>query len=89
MLKAKVLLMWKLYQVKKIIPKVLYVLDIDQNLISVGKLLEKDYVLLFKNMTCIIFYPNGNELMTVRMNQKSFSFKMERLNCAYIHKPSK
>ena len=59
----------------KIIPEVLYVPDIDQNLISIGQLLEKDYVLLFKNMACIIFYPNGDELMTVRINQRSFPLK--------------
>ena len=59
----------------KIILEVLYVPDIDQNLISVGQLLEKDYVLLFKNMACIIFDPNGDELMTVRMNQRSFPLK--------------
>ena len=59
----------------KIIPEVLYVPDIDQNLISVGQLLEKDYILLFKNMACIIFYPNGDELMTMRMNQRTFPLK--------------
>jgi len=33
----------------KIILDVLYVLKIDQHLLSVGQLLEKDYVLVFKD----------------------------------------
>jgi len=40
----------------KIILDVLYVPEIDLNLLSVGQLLEKDFVVVFKDKTCEIFY---------------------------------
>jgi len=39
----------------KIISDVLYVLEINQNLLSVGQLLEKGYVVVFKDKTCEVF----------------------------------
>lgn len=44
----------------KIISDVLYVPEINQNLLSVGQLLEKNYSVIFKNRTCVIYDPVGN-----------------------------
>ena len=38
----------------KLITDVLYVFDIDQNLLSVGQLVEKGYKILFNNSYCLI-----------------------------------
>jgi len=40
---------------KRIIFDVFYVPEIDQNLLSVGQLLEKDYDVVFKDKTCQVF----------------------------------
>jgi len=58
----------------KTISEVLYVLDIDQNLLSVGQLLEKEFKVLFENQHCLIFYTTGREILRVKMRGKSFSF---------------
>ena len=42
----------------KLITDVLYVPNIDQNLLSVGQLVEKLYKVLFKNNYCLIKYVN-------------------------------
>jgi len=47
----------------KIISDVLYVSKIDQHLLSVGRLLEKNYVVVFKDKTCEIFNTNGTKLL--------------------------
>ncbi|KAL4354076.1 hypothetical protein GQ457_06G014380 [Hibiscus cannabinus] len=56
----------------KIIYDVLLVPDIDQNLLSVGQLLENNYPIVFKNKSCLIFDPTGCELVSVAMNERSF-----------------
>ena len=56
----------------KFIYDVLYVPQIDQNLLSVPQMLEKKYALHFENMSCIIIDPSGNEIMRVKMKDKSF-----------------
>lgn len=57
----------------KFITHVLYVPDIDQNLLSVGQLMEKGYVLHFVNKACVIEDPSGHEIFKVKMVGKSFS----------------
>lgn len=57
----------------KIISEVLYILEIDQNLLSVGQLLEKGFKLLFEDSMCLIFDPSGQELFRIKMRQRSFS----------------
>ena len=47
-------------------------LDIDQNLLSVGQLVEKGYKVLFNNSYCLIKNPNGNDLFKIVMKEKSF-----------------
>jgi len=57
----------------KLISDVLFVPEIDQNLLSVGQLLEKGYSFVFKDKLCSISDPAGLEIFTVKMKGKSFS----------------
>ena len=57
----------------KLISDVLFVPEIDQNLLSVGQLLEKGYSVVFKNKHCLISDPTGLEIFTIKMQGKSFS----------------
>jgi len=73
MSKAKELWPLKLSQVyTKYISNVLFVLGINQRLLSVGQMMEKNYSLHFKDMRCTIFYPSETKLMIVEMRGKSF-----------------
>jgi len=58
----------------KTISEVLYVPDIDQNLLNVGQLLEKGFKVLFENQHCRIFYTTSWEILRVKMRGKNFSF---------------
>lgn len=57
----------------KLISDVLYVPEIDQNLLSVGQLLEKGFKLLFEDKMCLIIDSSGQELFKIKMQGKSFS----------------
>ena len=50
----------------------MYVPEIDQNLLSVGQLLEKGYVVVFKDKTCEVFDTTGIKLISIKMKGKSF-----------------
>jgi len=67
---------------KSIISDVLYVPKIDQNLLSVGQLLEKDYIVVFKDKTCEVFDTTDIKLMSIKMKDKSFSTDIQT-NLAY------
>nr|GLL16848.1 Retrovirus-related Pol polyprotein from transposon TNT 1-94 [Ipomoea trifida] len=56
----------------KLIPDVMLVPKISQNLLSVGQLLEKGYFVIFKNKMCFITDSFGAELFSVKMKDKSF-----------------
>nr|KYP74763.1 Putative transposon Ty5-1 protein YCL075W family [Cajanus cajan] len=56
----------------KIITSVLYVLEINQNLLSVGKLLDKGYKILFEDKMCLIKDASGHDLFKVKMKGKNF-----------------
>lgn len=56
----------------KVITDALFVLDIDQNLLSVGQLVEKNYSVVFESRKCVISDSNGHELMLVKMSDRSF-----------------
>jgi predicted aspartyl protease len=58
----------------KTISDVLYVPDIDQNLLSVGQLIEKGMKVVFENQSCYIFYAAGQKILQAKMRGKSFSF---------------
>ena len=73
MSKAKELWPLKLSQVYiKYISNVLFVLGINQRLLSVGQMMEKNYSLHFKDMRCTIFYTSETKLMIAEMRGKSF-----------------
>ena len=58
----------------KIISNVLYVLDIDKSLLSVGQLMEEGFKLLFGDKYCRIFDSTNHEILQVDMRGKSFLF---------------
>ncbi|CAJ2639700.1 unnamed protein product [Trifolium pratense] len=69
----------------KTISDVLYVPDIDQNLVSVGQLIEKGFKVSFENQLCLIFDTTGREILRVKMRGKSFSFDpIEEEQSAYF-----
>lgn len=68
----------------KLIHDVLYVPEIDQNLISVGQLLENGFKVNFENKQCVIKDVNDKELFNIKMRNKSFLFDpMEEEQAAY------
>ena len=60
----------------KLISNVLYVPEINQNLLSVGQLLKKGYRVLFKDNHCLITDAQGREVFKVQMKGKSFTLSM-------------
>ena len=61
------------YECTKFIPDVLFVPKIDQNLLSVGQLLDKGYKVLFENKQCLIRDACGKDLFNVKMKGKGFA----------------
>ncbi|XP_016667265.1 uncharacterized protein [Gossypium hirsutum] len=57
----------------KLILDVLFVPEIDQNLLSVGQLVEKRFKVMFEEGMCLILDSSGNELFWIKMQKKSFS----------------
>jgi len=62
---------------KRIIFDVLYVPQIDQNLLSVGQLLDKGDVVVFKDKTCEVFDTTGTKLLTLKMKGKTFFINLQ------------
>ena len=60
----------------KLIHDVLFVLDIDQNLLSVGQLLEKGFKVLFEDKFCLIKDENGKYVFKIKMRGKNFALNM-------------
>jgi hypothetical protein len=58
----------------KTISDVLYVPNIDKNLLSVGQLIEKGMKVIFKDQFCHVFYVVGQKILQAKMKGKSFSF---------------
>ncbi|CAN1122661.1 Retrovirus-related Pol polyprotein from transposon TNT 1-94, partial [Linum perenne] len=68
----------------KQITDVLYVPDLDQNLLSVTQLLAKGYRVFFEEKLCHVYDGTGKEVLCVEMRGKSFSFNpMEEEHSAY------
>ena len=63
----------------KLISDVLYVPEINQNLLSVSQLLDKGYKVLFEDKSCVIEDAEGIEVFNIQMKGKSFvlDFKEE------------
>jgi len=62
----------------KYISDVLFVPEINQSLLSVGQMMEKNYSLHFKDMKCTTFDPFGSKSMIVEMKRKSFLVEWKR-----------
>ena len=56
----------------KLISDVLFILEIDKNVLSVGQLLEKGHSVMFKDKMCVIAYSNSVVLFSLEMKSKSF-----------------
>ncbi|KAG6492442.1 hypothetical protein ZIOFF_047405 [Zingiber officinale] len=59
---------------RKLISDVLYVPKIDQNLLSVGQLMQKGYKVMFEEGFCLIADSSRKEILKIQMKNKSFSF---------------
>lgn len=71
----------------KSISNVLYVPDLDQNLLSVGQLLKKGFKLLFEEDYCLIKDASGRDLFKVQMRGKTFSLDpVQEEQVAYLTK---
>ena len=60
----------------KLIPDVLFVPNIDQNLLSIGQLLEKGFKVLFEDKFCMIKDANGKDVFNIKMRFKSFALNL-------------
>ncbi|RVW26560.1 Copia protein [Vitis vinifera] len=70
----------------KLISNVLYVPEINQNMLSVGQLLEKNYKVLFEDNHCMIADAQGREVFIVQMKGKRFTLDLMQEEQAAIHK---
>ncbi|KAG6474129.1 hypothetical protein ZIOFF_068053 [Zingiber officinale] len=59
---------------RKLISDVLYVPKIDQNLVSVGQLMQKGYKVMFEEGFCLIADSFGKKILKIQMKNKRFSF---------------
>ena len=57
----------------KLIYNILYVPEIDQNLLSVGQLLEKGFKLNFEDNHCSIKDANNKKILSIKMSGRSFT----------------
>jgi len=60
----------------KYISDVLYVPDIDQNLLSVGQLMEKGFKVMFEDQWCLIKDNLGNNMFKVKIKAKGFTLNL-------------
>ncbi|RVW32984.1 hypothetical protein CK203_095593 [Vitis vinifera] len=60
----------------KLIYDVLFVPDIDQNLLSVGQLVEKEFKVYFEDRNCIIKDAEGKDVFNIKMKGKSFALNL-------------
>ena len=57
-------------------PDVLFVPNIDQNLLSVRQILEKGFKVLFEDKFCMIKDANGKNVFKIKMRGKSFALNL-------------
>ena len=60
----------------KYISDVLYVPNINHNLLSVGQLMEKGFKVMFENQWCLIKDNLGNNMFRVKMKVKGFTLNL-------------
>ncbi|KAH9678563.1 hypothetical protein KPL71_025767 [Citrus sinensis] len=70
----------------KLIYDVLYVPEINQNLLSVTQLLEKGYKVLFEDKNCVIKDAKDKEVFKVQMKGKSFALDLMKEEHASVHR---
>ena len=56
---------------------VLYVPNLDQNLLSVPQMMQNGYSIHFEGDTCDIYDPKGNNIVRVKMQQKCFPIQWQ------------
>ena len=64
------------YTGPKHIQDVFFVSNIDQNLLSVGQLIEKDFKVTFEDEYCLIKDAENQDIFKVKLKGKSFSFNL-------------
>lgn len=69
----------------KIIPGVLYTPNMIQNLLSVGQMLENNYLLHFMNRECVVSDISGVKLFCAKMSNKIFLVVLGENNLACLH----
>jgi hypothetical protein len=69
----------------KLIYEVLYVPEINQNLLSVGQLLEKGYKVLFEDKFCLITDAQNKEVFKIQMQSKSFALNFTEEEQVAVH----
>jgi len=63
--------------------------EIDQNLLSVGQLLEKGYKVMFENKHCLVKHVDDRDLFKLEMKGKSFALNpMEEEHMTFKSKES-
>ena len=85
MSKTKPRLLFNTSKGTKLISDVLFVLEINRNMLNVGQMLHRNYVLFFKERYCTIMDPSGFELMIFVMKNRSFHWKptsIRALSCS-------
>ena len=60
----------------KLILDVLFVPNIDQNLLSVGQLLKKGFKVLFEDKFCMIKDANGKDVFKIKMRGKNVALNL-------------
>ncbi|KAH7557349.1 hypothetical protein JRO89_XS11G0129700 [Xanthoceras sorbifolium] len=60
----------------KFISDVLYVPEIDQNLLSVGQLIEKGNKVVFEDKSCLLKDADGKDIFKVKMKGKNFALNL-------------
>ncbi|XP_048140232.1 uncharacterized protein LOC125316265 [Rhodamnia argentea] len=73
----------------KLVSDVMYVHEIDRNLLSVGQLVEKGFKVIFEEGKCLIFDSGGRELFKIKMQQKSFFSESSREKASGIQVPGR
>lgn len=61
----------------KMITNVLYIPELDQNLLSVAQMLRNGYAVAFKEKFCFITNVHGTEIAKLKMNGNSFYLKLD------------
>jgi hypothetical protein len=69
----------------KLISDVLYVPEINQNILSVGQLLEKGYKVLFEDKFCLITDAQNRKVFKVQMESKSFALNFTEGEQTAVH----